>query len=263
MKASQNPFSIGRIHRLDFWFSSGLRTPALADRFVLQTENRFGTCLLGPHGSGKSTLLKEIGEHLSERGFEVAFVSAAEHARRETKTDTIDSSAGNQNSMNQLDPASNAWLIEGGKPAIGELESGARIERPEIWYRPGDLHTDFQPVGVDALLKDPRPLSKRNVLLLDCGESIGLWKWLRLYFKARHARLLTTVHSRGWLPVIYQCQPSVDVFKQLCRRLLEGYQEADCPRLLQIFSDQKLEDIYQLHRGDLRKCFFQCYDLCQ
>ncbi|MBL8889675.1 MAG: hypothetical protein JNL67_06830 [Planctomycetaceae bacterium] len=78
MQASENPFSVQRIHALRFWFAGSGSVEALAAKFwdrVAQGERR--QVLLGGHGSGKSTLLREIGRFWEVEGRPVIRIDGA------------------------------------------------------------------------------------------------------------------------------------------------------------------------------------------
>lgn len=223
MKASQNPFSIRRIHSLNFLFPDRSDSSLLASNFLEMTHRRIAACLLGAHGSGKSTLLKEIGEQLSEMGYDILFLTAAGHS---------------------------------------SSQEVAASERPAK-YSPREFRRQVRPHSVQHFLKCPLPLTKGSVILLDCGESLGLWNWIKLYWRSRKSRILTTTHSSGRIPVLYRCETSQASFLRLCKHLIETQPEEFLPSLREILHDEKLVDVFHRNDKDVRKSFFECYDICQ
>lgn len=69
IQASENPFSVQKIHALRFWFDGADSVANLAEQFWNQVAlGRRRQVLVGGHGSGKSTLLREIGRFWEVEG---------------------------------------------------------------------------------------------------------------------------------------------------------------------------------------------------
>lgn len=98
--------------------------------------------------------------------------------------------------------------------------------------------------------------SARSVVLIDSGERLSRWDWLRIWWRLGRVPILFTAHRGGKLPILYNCRSTFLGFEQLCRELLgERWSEFDhrCPTPMR-------REIFEQERGDIRQCFFELFD---
>lgn len=79
MRASENPFSVQRIHSLPFQFDGAETLANIQQRFwdqVARGQRR--QLILGHHGVGKSTLLRELGDCWQAAGWSVVWLNGAD-----------------------------------------------------------------------------------------------------------------------------------------------------------------------------------------
>lgn len=78
IRASENPFSVQKIHALPYWFGEADSVESLAEKFWSQVAlGQRRQVLLGAHGTGKSTLLREIGRCWEVQGRTVVRLDGA------------------------------------------------------------------------------------------------------------------------------------------------------------------------------------------
>ncbi len=79
MRASENPFSVQRIHSLPFKFDGAETLANLQQRFWNQVAcGQRRQVILGHHGVGKSTLLRELGAYWQAAGCGVVWLNGAD-----------------------------------------------------------------------------------------------------------------------------------------------------------------------------------------
>lgn len=105
-----------------------------------------------------------------------------------------------------------------------------------------------------ALAQLPSPLTPRHLLLVDGAEQLGLIPFLLLCLRARSSGgLVVTAHRPGRLPTLLECRTSPTLLAELVAELAPGELAVLLPRL---------EPLWRRHRGDLRACLLELYDLC-
>jgi hypothetical protein len=99
----------------------------------------------------------------------------------------------------------------------------------------------------------PRRVDATHSILLDGGEQLGTLAWSRLRVVTAPARrLVMTVHAPGRLPTLVTLRPDVLLLRDLVRELAP----ADAAAL-----DPLLPGIFRRHRGNIRECLRELYDL--
>ncbi len=100
-----------------------------------------------------------------------------------------------------------------------------------------------------------RPLSARNVLLLDSAEQLRRrdWWWLLRTTAAHQIGLVVTVHRRCLLRTWLTCRPTPGLLRDLLMEL--GFD----PEVQANFF-QQAENWYARHGGNLREVFRSMYD---
>jgi hypothetical protein len=99
----------------------------------------------------------------------------------------------------------------------------------------------------------PRRLGPEHSVLLDGGEQLGALGWSRLLAVTAPARnLVATLHTPGRLSTLVTLRPDVSLLRELVRELAPE----DAAAL-----DPLLPEIFHRHRGNLRECFRELYDL--
>ncbi len=99
----------------------------------------------------------------------------------------------------------------------------------------------------------PHRIGPEHSVLLDGGEQLGALAWTRLLaLTARARRLVTTFHARGRLPSLV----TLTTDAVLLRELVLDLAPEDAAAL-----DPLLPEIFCRHRGNLRECFRELYDL--
>jgi hypothetical protein len=105
-------------------------------------------------------------------------------------------------------------------------------------------------------LRRDRVLGRNSIVLIDSGERLVWWDWLRLWWHLNHSAVLMTAHAAGRLAVLYHCQPSFQQFDSLCRNLvLENWDMFDAA-----WPPVERQRLFAKHGGDIRQCFFELYD---
>ncbi len=104
-----------------------------------------------------------------------------------------------------------------------------------------------------ALSQLPRPITAAHTVFVDAAERLGRSGWWRLRHAVRDGRgLVATLHSPGRLPTLVRCSTSSALLRELVRELAPD--DADA-------LDPVLEGLFERHRGNLRLCFQELYDL--
>lgn len=99
----------------------------------------------------------------------------------------------------------------------------------------------------------PRTLGPRDFVLLDNAEVLGPASWLRFRWTMRRAGgLVIAMHREGRLPTLLRCATS----PALLAELVEAIAPDEFPRLR-----PGLRDLFDLHRGNLRRALRELYDL--
>lgn len=97
----------------------------------------------------------------------------------------------------------------------------------------------------------PAALGPDHAVLLDGAEQLGWWGWRRVRRATAEAgRLVITSHRPGRLPTILECRTSPGLLAELVRELDAATADA-----------VDLEALFRRHRGNLRLCFRELYDL--
>ncbi len=119
------------------------------------------------------------------------------------------------------------------------LREGDRQLPQNVWQA---LRQEFQ-----------KNAAERACILLDGAEQLAWWQWRRF---RRHLQsgqsCLITSHRPGLLPTLLVCETSAARLTELVEEL-QG--ETSSAQKLQ------LQQLFQRHRGDIRLCFRDLYDL--
>jgi hypothetical protein len=92
-----------------------------------------------------------------------------------------------------------------------------------------------------------------GTVFLDGAEQLGTVAWWRFERRVRRAPgLIVTTHLPGRLPTLVECTTSPTLLRHLVARLAPD----DSQTL-----DPILDDLFELHQGDIRSCFRSLYDL--
>jgi hypothetical protein len=131
---------------------------------------------------------------------------------------------------------------------LGELAS--RLEQAVVIVRiPGSCPRPWRTVRAQL----PLPVTHRHAILVDGSEQLGAVGWRRLLHATRRARcLITTLHKPGRLPTLIECRST----SGLLRDLVEELAPADTLNL-----QFGLDGLFQRHKGNLRSCFRELYDV--
>jgi len=99
----------------------------------------------------------------------------------------------------------------------------------------------------------PRPVTSNHMVLIDGAEQLGTLGW-RLLMRATHrARyVIVTLHRTGRLPTLIECRPDHALLRDLVADLVPD----DA-----VILEPGLEGLFQRHRGDIRSCFRELYDV--
>jgi hypothetical protein len=90
-----------------------------------------------------------------------------------------------------------------------------------------------------------------HVVVLDGGEQLGPLAWRRFLAATRRAGcLVATLHRPGRLPTLVECRTDPSLLQELVTELAP----ASGPRA-------NLDDLFDRHRGNIRLCFRELYDL--
>jgi hypothetical protein len=99
----------------------------------------------------------------------------------------------------------------------------------------------------------PRRLSRGRAVFVDGAEQLGPVGWRRLLLATRHATsLVVTLHLPGRLPTLTECRTDPALLRELVRELAPD----DAPLI-----EPHLDELHRRHRGNLRECFRELYDL--
>ncbi len=90
---------------------------------------------------------------------------------------------------------------------------------------------------------------------LDWASRTGL----RLYTRRKGHGLLVTTHApKSWPATVHSTQPSVNLFRSLCRGLLDQVDMGD-----QLIDEAMVESAFSRSSGNIREAFFYLYDRYQ
>lgn len=105
---------------------------------------------------------------------------------------------------------------------------------------------------VDHVLRRlPAALGPDNAIFIDGAEQLGWWAWRQVRrATAAAGRLVIASHRPGRLPTIHECRTSPTLLAELVRELDPATADA-----------VDLEALFRRHRGNLRLCFRELYDL--
>jgi hypothetical protein len=96
----------------------------------------------------------------------------------------------------------------------------------------------------------PQRLTDRHAVLVDGCEQLGVVGWRRLLHATRRTRaLIVTLHKPGRLPTLIRCRTDRQLLSDLVGQL--------APEL-----DANLDQLFHRHKGNLRSCFGELYDVC-
>lgn len=118
------------------------------------------------------------------------------------------------------------------------------------------LHRRGRPalrLRIDRVLPDLATTPAGTALLVDGAESLRFPAWRRLLALSRGRGLLVTLHRPRSLPVLYRCQPSLDVMERLVAELVPAEQARWLPHVRRLFEQ---------HRGNAHEVFRGLYLLC-
>ncbi|MCB0330771.1 MAG: ATP-binding protein [Bdellovibrionales bacterium] len=103
-----------------------------------------------------------------------------------------------------------------------------------------------------CLSEDEREaISLADTILLDGAEQFSVisWRWFLLRLR-KNQRLIITTHQEGWLPTVYECRTTPELFYDIVRKL-------DPTR---ISSASSCADLLARHHGNIRQALFTLYD---
>lgn len=99
----------------------------------------------------------------------------------------------------------------------------------------------------------PRRVTAAHAVFVDGAEQLGPVGWRRLLRTTRTAaRLVVSLHRPGRLPTLTACRTDPSLLLELVRELAPD----DAPLL-----EPHLDELYRRHRGNIRLCFRELYDL--
>jgi hypothetical protein len=105
---------------------------------------------------------------------------------------------------------------------------------------------------INALFRLSSRLGSKDILLLDSAEVLSRWRWNLLRWKMRGVGgLIITSHRLGMLPLLYRCEASPDLLKDLASQLWGG---SGSP------SHLSMDALYRRHAGNIRHAFLELYD---
>ena len=109
-------------------------------------------------------------------------------------------------------------------------------------------------------------LAGQRVLLIDSGERLTRFARLRLWWRLGGCPTLSTSHRERGARVLYRCRPRLEVFLELCDRLLHesglhesGLHESGLRGRLD-WNQESLGRVFVEHGGDMRASFFALYE---
>lgn len=98
----------------------------------------------------------------------------------------------------------------------------------------------------------PVRLSPETVVLLDGAEQLGWIAWQRFRTKTRHTcGLIVTMHKAARMPLIYSCNPTGEILRELLEELAPGTPES---------AHKKAARLLIQNKGDIRQTFLSLYD---
>ncbi len=125
--------------------------------------------------------------------------------------------------------------------------------RVRVW---GELGADASRSAVESPGGGVRDLAGQRVLLVDSGERLTRFARLRLWWQLGGCPTVSTSHRERGERVLYRCRPRLEVFLELCARLLRGPDAVG-----QLAWDQEcLARVFVEHGGDMRASFFALYE---
>jgi hypothetical protein len=135
-------------------------------------------------------------------------------------------------------------LLESVEPRLREQGLDTRFLR---------LNTEQRELAPGLLNQICASLTPSVVLLLDGAEQMSAlaWRWF-LWRTRRAGGLLITTHQAGRLPTVWECRTSATLLAEIAARLL-----AVEPAAVQ----ERAEELFQKHRGNLRDALREWYDL--
>ena len=100
----------------------------------------------------------------------------------------------------------------------------------------------------------PAGLDPAAVLMVDGYEQLSWWSRWRVTWACRRsgAGLLATAHADVGLPTIFQTQPTLELARQIARRLL--------PPGDSIITESDIAAAWERHPGNLREVLFELFD---
>ena len=99
----------------------------------------------------------------------------------------------------------------------------------------------------------PRRVGRRHAVFVDGAEQLSPFGWRRLLQSTGNAaRLVVTLHRPGRLPTLAECWTDPTLLRELVRELAPEHARTLEPHL---------DELYRRHRGNIRDCFRELYDL--
>lgn len=94
---------------------------------------------------------------------------------------------------------------------------------------------------------------RSDILVVDGSEQLRHWTWRRLLrHSRRHPGLIVTSHAAGRLPTLVQCETDVELLESIVAQLV--------PHAVARLRGH-LPALYAAHKGNLRMCLRQLFDL--
>lgn len=119
-----------------------------------------------------------------------------------------------------------------------------------------ELVADASRSAVESPAGRSEDLTGHRVLLIDSGERLTRFARFRLWWRLGRCQTLSTSHRQRGERVLYHCRPRLEVFLELCDRLLRESELPDRPD----WNRESLGRIFVEHGGDIRASFFALYE---
>jgi hypothetical protein len=129
-------------------------------------------------------------------------------------------------------------------------ELARRLDEPVVIVRiPGDCPDPWRTTRSQL----PRRSTHQHAILVDGSEQLGVFGWRRLLHATRSARrLIVTLHRRGHLPTLLDCNTDSGLLRDLVSELApQGFNEIE----------PSLDGLFHRHNGNLRLCLRELYDV--
>jgi hypothetical protein len=135
------------------------------------------------------------------------------------------------------------------------LEDLQQILRQKGFQTNVTFVNDTSPFDSPACRRLLSELTRDTLLMLDGADLVRRsdWSLLKRHTITHASGLIITSHCPGLLPTLIECSTSPALLKDIVADLL--------PRG-RTFPGEFLDSLYQRHRGNLRACLRELYDLC-